>query len=112
MIGEAETGGIASLQERMMAIGDGGLAGGRYQQHWAWRKDYWPSYAWEILEMLDARAINNYLSRHRNMTARDLAHEYNLGHEAPDPDYDERCLSGLRKLGIDSAEYDKPVIDL
>ena len=112
MIGEAETGGLSPLKERLAAIGDHGLAGGYYQQHWAWRRDYWPAAAWEALRMYDAMAISLYVEKHRNMTARELAGMYNLGHAAPDPGYDERCTAGLSRLGIDLDELDKPVEDI
>src|SRR5690348_47422 len=98
MIGEAETGGLAPVSERLAAIGDHGLAGGFYQQHWAWRRDYWPASAWETLRVLDAQAIALFVYKHRDLTARELADKYNLGHTAPDPTYDARCTAGLSRL--------------
>jgi hypothetical protein len=98
MIGEAETGGAAHLSDRLKAIGDHGLAGGYYQQHWTWRRDYWPTWAWFLLEHIDREAVRLFVSDHHGKTALELAALYNLGHPAPDPDYEERCLAGLKRL--------------
>jgi len=111
MIGEAETGGLKRAQDRLEAIGDSGLAGGFYQQHWTWRRDYWPLWAWTVLRLMDEAALEQYIQAHPGRTARELADNYNLGHQAPDPAYDERCLSGLSRLGISAEELDKPVSD-
>lgn len=109
MIGEAETGALKTEAERLSAIGDSGLAGGFYQQHWAWRVDNWPSWAWMVLRMLDAIGIENFCAQHRGLVGRALADEYNLGHLDVDPGYDKRCLAGLVRLGIAPAELDKVV---
>jgi hypothetical protein len=110
MIGEAETGGAAKLSERLNAIGDHGLAGGYYQQHWTWRRDYWPNWAWYLLEQIDREAVRLFVSDHHGKTARELAGLYNLGHAAPDPAYDQRCLAGLERLGLDSKLLDEMVL--
>lgn len=111
MIGEAETGGIKTDEDRMRAIGDHGLAGGYYQQHWDWRVDNWPAWAWAVLRMLDRLALENFCSKHRDWTARELADDYNLGHEAPDPQYDKRCQNGLAKQGLPPALLEGVVAD-
>lgn len=111
MIGEAETGGEASEDARLRAIGDGGLAGGFYQQHFVWRKDFWPAWAWSVLRMLDRIGLENFAARHQGATAQVLADLYNLGHVAPDPEYDKRCLAGLEALGRPSTTFDEVVKD-
>jgi DNA-directed RNA polymerase subunit N (RpoN/RPB10) len=100
MIGEAETGGLKNEDERLRSIGDGGLAGGYYQQHWKWRIDNWPAWAWSVLRMLDRLGLENYCAKRSGMTAHQLADLYNLGHLAPDPQYDKRCQSGLATLEL------------
>lgn len=106
MIEIAESGG------RLDAIGDNGLAAGRYQMHWDWRKDYWPAWAWEVLALLDRWAIEHFIAYLRNGAprpapiARALADLYNLGHPSPDPAYDARCLRALETLGINAKEFD------
>ena len=111
MIGEAETGGLVTELKRLQAIGDNGLAGGFFQQHWAWRVDYWPAWAWALLRVIDAIAIENLCAKHSGTTARGLADLYNLGHLAPDPEYDRRCLRGLETLGRPSTDFDTVVKD-
>jgi hypothetical protein len=111
MIGEAETGGAKTEADRLRAIGDNGLAGGFFQQHWAWRVDYWPAWAWALLRVLDAIALENFCARHPNMPARRLADLYNLGHEARDPQYDTRCQSGLADLGQPQSDFETLVKD-
>ena len=111
MIGEAETGGEANGDARLRAIGDGGLAGGFYQQHFVWRVDFWPAWAWAVLRVLDRLGLENFLARHQGKTARELADLYNLGHVAPDPAYDKRCLAGLETLGRPSTTFDEVVKD-
>lgn len=111
MIGEAETGAIRDRAERLKAIGDGGLAGGFYQQHWVWRVDNWEPWMWEALQHFDADALESFIARHPAATARELADRYNLGHAAPDPSYDRRCEDGLARMGISAAELDSPVSD-
>lgn len=106
MIGEAETGGVGHEPARAQAIGDSGLAGGYYQQHWAWRRDYWPTPFWDMLRTMDAAAIRRFVRVHPEETARELADRYNLGHSAPDPGYDQRCLRALATLGIAPGELD------
>lgn len=111
MIGEAETGDEPSREKRLRAIGDGGVAGGYYQQHWAWRVDHWEPWMWEALQHFDADALETYVARFRHATARELADRYNLGHAAPDPSYEVRCLNGLATMGLAGSEFDKPVTD-
>lgn len=111
MIGEAETGGMATKAVRLEAIGDRGLASGWYQQHWAWRRDYWTSESWAALRELDRLAIARFVERHPGKTARELADLYNLGHSDPDPRYDVRCKIGMVVAGIDTREYDRLVCD-
>ena len=105
MIGEAETGGLKSEDDRLRAIGDHGLAGGYYQQHWAWRVDYWPAWAWAVLRALDRIGLENFCAKHPRVPAQDLADMYNLGHLEADPQYDTRCQTGLAKLGIDAGQF-------
>lgn len=112
MIGEAETSGIKDPIKRLDAVGDDGLAGGFYQMHWAWRQDNWPLFAWQTLRVLDALALEGYCRANRNLTARQLADKYNLGHLAPDPNYDERCRLGLMHLGIAMDEIDQTISDV
>lgn len=100
MLGEAETGGLPKAINRLEAIGDSGLAGGMYQMHWVWRKDYWPSWGWFLLRFLDELAISYFLTQHPHATARELADIYNVGHPAPDPSYEQRCIDGLARLGL------------
>ncbi len=111
MIGEAETGGQVPESSRLKAIGDSGLAGGFFQQHWAWRVDYWPAWAWALLRVLDAIGLENYCAKHPAKTAREIADQYNLGHLGPDPEYDKRCLRGLETLGRPSTDFDTVVKD-
>ena len=107
MIEEVETGG---LRDRLRAIGDGGKACGAFQQHWDWRVDYWPRWAWEVLRVLDKMALQSFVERHRpEGTARELACLYNLGHKAPDPSYEQKCLSALITLGIPSLNLDREI---
>lgn len=105
MIGEAETGGLRDAHARETAVGDGGLAGGFYQQHWNWRKDFWPACYWAVLRAMDARALELFLTAHKDKTAAELAELYNMGHAAPDPAYDARCIAGLQRLGIDPLHF-------
>jgi hypothetical protein len=109
MIGGAETGGMPSLDDRERAIGDHGLAGGFFQQHWVWRRDYWEPWMWSALKNMDAQAVRNFAGRFPGETARELANRYNLGHEAPDPAYDKRCLDALAAMSIPDSEYDAPL---
>jgi hypothetical protein len=92
MIGEAETGGLPSEDARLRAIGDAGLAGGYYQQHWAWR-------------VLDSIGLENYCTKQPGERAEVLADRYNLGHLDADPGYDKRCRDGLARLKIPASEY-------
>ena len=109
MIGGAETGGLGSEDARVKALGDGGLAAGRYQQHWSWRLDHWPAWAWYVLELLDRAALREFVREHAGNTARELADLYNLGHRAPDPAYDIRCMTALARLGLAGSVFDEPV---
>lgn len=111
MIGEAETGGLRTEDERLRAIGDSGLAAGFYQQHWAWRVDNWPAWAWPLLRVLDAIGLENYCAKHRGDTARALADRYNLGHLDADPQYEKRCQTGLATLGLGLEELDRVLKD-
>ena len=111
MIGEAETFGQGDEYARLRAIGDSGLAGGYYQQHWAWRVDHWPAWAWPLLRVLDAIGLENYCAKHRADTVRALADRYNLGHLDADPEYDKRCQSGLARLRIAAVEFDAALKD-
>ena len=111
MIGEAETGALKNEDARLRAIGDSGLAGGYYQQHWKWRLDFWPAWAWAVLRMLDRLGLENYCAKRPPMTAHQLADLYNLGHLAPDPQYDKRCQSGLADLGLPQATLEEVVTD-
>lgn len=111
MIGEAETGGLVNEDARLRAIGDGGLAGGYYQQHWKWRIDNWPAWAWQVLRMLDRLGLENYCVKHQGKLAHELADLYNLGHSAPDPQYDKRCQSGLADLGLPQTVLKEIVTD-
>ena len=111
MIGEAETGGMKTEDDRLRAIGDGGLAGGYYQQHWAWRVDNWPAWAWAVLRMLDRLGLENYCAKHAGKKAWEIATEYNLGHRGPDPQYDKRCQSGLADLGLPQTMIEDVVTD-
>jgi len=111
MIGEAETGGLKNEDARLRAIGDGGLAGGYYQQHWKWRIDFWPAWAWAVLRMLDRLGLEAYCAKHSGKTAHELADAYNLGHQAADPQYDKRCQSGLADLALPQAVFEEVVMD-
>ncbi len=111
MIGEAETGAEKNDDARLRAIGDGGLAGGFFQQHWAWRVDYWPAWAWSVLRMLDRIGLETYCAKHPGKTAAELAELYNLGHAAPDPQYDKRCRNGLAAIGRQLSAYEEIVKD-
>jgi hypothetical protein len=111
MIGEAETGGLKDEDARLRAIGDGGLAGGYYQQHWNWRVDNWPAWAWSVLRMLDRIGLEIFAAKHPGKPARQLADLYNLGHAAPDPQYDTRCRTGLADLGRPQTDLDEIVKD-
>ena len=111
MIGEAETGGLKNEDDRLHAIGDGGLAGGYYQMHWSWRYDNWPAWAWWVLRVLDRIGLEAYCVKHAPRTARELADLYNLGHQAPDPQYDKRCQSGLADLGLPQTTLEEVVSD-
>jgi hypothetical protein len=103
---------IAESNNKVRVIGDGGLAAGKYQQHWDWRMDYWPEWAWETLALLDRYALEWFIAFDRTgkprlpITARALADLYNLGHPAPDPKYDLRCLTALEALGVTEEQYD------
>ena len=111
MIGEAESGGLPNEDVRLRAIGDGGLAGGYYQMHWKWRLDNWPLWAWAVLRMLDRLGLENYCAKHPGQSARKLADVYNLGHQAPDPAYEERCQNGLADLGLPQTMLEELVKD-
>jgi hypothetical protein len=111
MIGEAETGAIKDEDARLRAIGDGGLAGGYYQQHWNWRVDNWPAWAWSVLRMLDRLGLENFVAKGKGRTAGQLADLYNLGHAARDPQYDKRCRTGLAALGLPPGAYEASVTD-
>ena len=111
MIGEAETGGLPRTETRLDAIGDNGLAGGYYQMHWVWRKDYWPSWAWLVLRWMDELALDYFLAQHPNRAASELADIYNLGHAAPDPAYEQRCINGLARLGLSPTLLKEPIED-
>lgn len=50
---------------RLDAIGDNGRAGGAGQMWWVFRRDYWPSWAWNVLETLDRLAFANCLEKHK-----------------------------------------------
>ena len=107
---------IAESDDKVKAFGDHGLASGRFQMHMDWRSDYWPSWAWEVLALLDRFAIEHFVIFHRDgtprppATARALADLYNLGHPAPDPAYDQRCLTAMEAMGITQDELDKIVV--
>ena len=107
---------IAESDDKVKAFGDHGLASGRFQMHMDWRSDYWPSWAWEVLALLDRFAIEHFVIFHRDgtplppATARALADLYNLGHPAPDPAYDQRCLTAMEAMGITQDEFDKIVV--
>ena len=109
MIRQVESRGHANV------VGDNGLAIGAYQQHGAWMLDYWPAWAWSAFACLQRWAVDNFVGHRRDGTprpktsARELAGEYNLGHAAPDPDYDARCVAALRALELDPALLDTPV---
>jgi hypothetical protein len=111
MIGEAETGAEKTEDARLRAIGDGAVAGGYYQMHWAWRVDYWPAWAWAVLRMLDRLGLEIFVARHAGKTARELADLYNAGHPTVDPQYDTRCQSGLADLGLPQELFDMEVSD-
>lgn len=109
MIAIAESGGDEK------AIGDNGLAAGRYQMHWVWRLDFWPEWAWELLALVDQWALLHFIvfnrdgTARRPITARALADLYNTGHPAADPAYDARCLRALEAMGIVAEEFDQIV---
>jgi hypothetical protein len=111
MIGEAETGSVGIEDARLRAIGDRGLAGGYYQQHWAWRVDNWPAWAWQVLCLLDRLGLESFAHKHAGKTARELADLYNAGHPTVDPQYDKRCLGGLVDLGILQSAFEEFVTD-
>lgn len=100
MIGHAES------ENKPKTIGDGGLAAGVYQQHWAWRLDYWPDFAWQTLALLDKYALEQFCVHDSRgfprppIKARALADLYNAGHPAPDPKYDARCQKALAEMGL------------
>jgi len=106
---------VAESDDKVKAVGDHGLAAGRFQMHWDWREDFWPAWAWECLALLDRYALEHWLAYNRDgsprkpATARALADLYNLGHQAPDPAYDLRVLQAMESLGITQDEYDKIV---
>lgn|SRR5574340_56799 len=58
------------------AIGDDGRAAGLGQMWWVFRKDYWPSWAWSILEIADNAAFVNFVRRHPHDAAQGLRHLY------------------------------------
>jgi len=105
----------AESDNKPKTIGDGGMAGGLFQMHFAWRVDYWPAWAWNVLALLDESALQNFVTYDRDgklrpsMTARQLADLFNTGHPAADPKYDERCLAALHYLDIDSEQFDSIV---
>lgn len=111
MIGEAETGGLKTEDDRLRAIGDDAQAAGYYQQHWVWRIDYWPAWAWSVLRMLDRIGLEIFLAKHSGKTAREIADRYNAGHPTIDLQYDQRCLSGLDTLGLSAELFDEQVKD-
>lgn len=67
------------------AIGDDGMAGGAGQMWWSFRRDYWPTWAWNVLEALDAKAFRNFVLKHPGLTLRELYEQhYNPHGSAPD----------------------------
>lgn len=105
----------AETSNHPRSVGDDGLASGLFQMHAAWRVDYWPEWAWQALALLDRYALEWFIAYDRNgkprgpATARQLADLFNLGHSAPDPKYDVRCLTALEELGVTSEEFDTVV---
>jgi hypothetical protein len=103
---------IAESNDTSKAVGDNGLAGGKFQMHWDWREDFWPPWAWETLALLDRYALEWFIAYTRDgkprrpATARVLADLFNLGHSAPDPAYDIRCLTALEALGVVQEDFD------
>lgn len=106
----------AESNNKPKSIGDNGMAGGMFQMHFAWRADYWPEWAWEVLALLDRYALEHFVAYNRDgtprkpNTARALADLYNAGHPTADPGYDIRCLMALQTLGFTSEEFDSIVI--
>lgn len=97
------------------SVGDSGHAIGAYQQHGEWMLDWWPDWAWTILAAIERAALERFTQYHRDGTprphtlARDLADEYNLGHLAPDPAYDQRINKALETLLIPTTEINELV---
>ncbi len=102
----------AESDNQPRTIGDAGLAGGLFQMHWDWREDYWPEWAWQMLALLDRYALEWFIAYdhegkpRRPATARALADLFNLGHSAPDPAYDARCLRAMELLGVTQDQFD------
>ena len=69
------------------AIGDGGMAAGAGQMWWVFRKDWWPAWAWELLEALDYMAFRKFVKANAalGLTLRGLYEEhYNPHSRAPE----------------------------
>ena len=58
------------------AIGDDGRAAGLGQMWWVFRKDYWPSWAWDMLAHADQIAFENCINRHPEAAAQGLRYFY------------------------------------
>jgi len=71
---------------KLDAIGDNGRAGGAGQMWWSFRKDNWPAWGWNVLEMLDGLAFVACLAKHSPITSLREFYEtvYNPGSKAPD----------------------------
>lgn len=106
---------VAESGRKPRLVGDGGHALGEYQQHGEWMLDFWSYDLWEVLATLQRVALLRFTRFDRtghmrpDLTAKELADEYNLGHRAPDPAYDTRCRHALITLGINPDELSKVI---
>lgn len=108
LIAQIETGGMPE-HARLDALGDGGKACGVYQQHWDWRTDYWPAWAWLLLRVIDAIAIENFVQRHRDLSARELCAMYNAGHPGANPRYEALAVEACKTLQLNPLDLEIPV---
>lgn len=108
LIAQIETGGLPE-HERLTARGDGGRACGAFQMHWDWRADYWPMWAWLLLRVIDSIALENYVGKHDDLTARELCAMYNAGHPGRNPTYEAKALEACDALKLNRMDLEIPV---